>query len=262
MSIDRYGLGRVVGETGVLPQRAQKLDPSLPLRAGELLIDVDSLNIDAASFKQIKEATGGDREKVIAMIRDIVATRGKMQNPVTGSGGMLIGRVRELHPEHPAAAVLKVGDRIATLVSLSLTPLVIEEVRDLRPEIDRVDIRGHAILFASGLYAQLPTDMPDTLALAALDVCGAPALVARYVQPGMTVAVLGAGKSGALCLAQARRQLGARDACLPWTCRSAPWRRFTAWACATKRCGWTRPGLWTSWRWSRAPRVVGCATSS
>ncbi len=210
MSIDRYGLGRVVGETGVLPQRAQKLDPSLPLRAGELLIDVDSLNIDAASFKQIKEATGGDREKVIAMIRDIVATRGKMQNPVTGSGGMLIGRVREIHPEHPASGELKAGDRIATLVSLSLTPLVIEEVRDLRPEIDRVDIRGHAILFASGLYAKLPTDMPDTLALAALDVCGAPALVARYVKPGMTVAVLGAGKSGALCLAQARRQLGGK----------------------------------------------------
>ena len=60
----------------------------------------------------------------------------------------------------------------------------------------------------SGIYARLPADMPDTLALAALDVCGAPALVARFVRPGMTVAVLGAGKSGALCLAQARTQLG------------------------------------------------------
>ena len=68
-------------------------------------------------------------------------------------------------------------------------------------------VLGHAILFGSGLYAKLPDDMPDTLALAALDVCGAPAFVARYVRPGMTVAVLGAGKSGALCLAQARRQL-------------------------------------------------------
>ncbi|HEY8206447.1 MAG TPA: L-erythro-3,5-diaminohexanoate dehydrogenase, partial [Myxococcaceae bacterium] len=78
----------------------------------------------------------------------------------------------------------------------------------VHPAIDRVDVRGHAILFASGIYAKLPVDMPDTLALAALDVCGAPALVARYVKPGMTVAVLGAGKSGALCLAQARAQLG------------------------------------------------------
>ncbi len=208
--IDRYGLGRVVDEAGVLPQRAQRLDPSLPLRPGELLIDVDSLNVDAASFKQIKDACDGDEAKMVAMIREIVSARGKMQNPVTGSGGMLIGRVREVSPEHPAHGTLKVGDRIATLVSLSLTPLVIEEVRGLRVVADRVDVRGHAILFASGLYAKLPDDMPDTLALAALDVCGAPALVARYVKPGMTVAVLGSGKSGALCLAQAKRQLGGK----------------------------------------------------
>lgn len=208
MQIDRYGLGRVIGEKGVLPQRAQRLDPSLPLRPGELLIDVDSLNIDAASFKQIKDAHGGDEAKMVAAIQEIVRTRGKMQNPVTGSGGMLIGRVAEIDPAHPAHGVLQPGDRIATLVSLSLTPLVIDEVKAIHPAIDRVDIRGRAILFASGLYAKLPDDMPDTLALAAFDVCGAPALVARYVRPGMTVAVLGSGKSGALCLAQAKRQLG------------------------------------------------------
>lgn len=207
MDVDRYGLSRVVGEQGVLPQRAQKLDPSLPLRPGELLIDVDSLNVDAASFKQIKDACGAKPQEMIAMIREIVASRGKMQNPVTGSGGMLMGRIAQVDPQHPAHGVLRKGDRVATLVSLSLTPLVIDEVKAIHPAIDRVDISGRAILFASGLYAKLPEDMPDTLALAALDVCGAPALVARYVRPGMTVAVLGSGKSGALCLAQAKRVL-------------------------------------------------------
>jgi L-erythro-3,5-diaminohexanoate dehydrogenase len=207
MSLDPYGLSRVVGEKGVLPQRARKLDPALPCREAELLIDVESLNIDAASFKQIKDDVGGEPARIAARIQEIVRERGKMQNPVTGSGGMLLGRVKEIGPKHPARATLKPGDRIATLVSLSLTPLVIEEIKAVHPEIDRVDIRGHAILFASGIYAKLPSDMPDTLALAALDVCGAPALVARYVKPGMTVAVLGAGKSGALCLAQARRDL-------------------------------------------------------
>ncbi|WP_224360885.1 L-erythro-3,5-diaminohexanoate dehydrogenase [Hyalangium versicolor] len=207
MGIDLYGLSRVLGEKGVLPQRARKLDPALPCREAELLIDVESLNIDAASFKQIKEEVGGEPGRIAARIQEIVRERGKMQNPVTGSGGMLLGRVKEIGPKHPAREVLKPGDRIATLVSLSLTPLVIEEIKAVHPEIDRVDIRGHAILFASGIYAKLPSDMADTLALAALDVCGAPALVARYVRPGMTVAVLGAGKSGALCLAQARRDL-------------------------------------------------------
>jgi L-erythro-3,5-diaminohexanoate dehydrogenase len=207
MSIDLYGLSRVIGEKGVLPQRARKLDPSLPCREAELLIDVESLNIDAASFKQIKDDVGGDPARIASRIQEIVGERGKMQNPVTGSGGMLIGRVKELGAKHPARSTLKPGDRIATLVSLTLTPLVIEEIKAVQVGIDRVDIRGHALLFASGIYAKLPADLPDTLSLAALDVAGAPALIARHVRPGMTVAVLGAGKSGALCLAQAKRNL-------------------------------------------------------
>ncbi len=207
MVTDPYGLSRVIGEAGVLPQRAQRLDPALPLRPSELLIDVESLNVDAASFKQLKEEAGGDAAKLAARVQEIVSARGKLQNPVTGSGGMLIGRVRELGAEHPAKGTLKVGDRIATLVSLTLTPLALREIRAVHLGIDRLDVTGHAILFASGIYAKLPADLPDTLSLAALDVCGAPALVARHVKPGMTVALLGAGKSGALCLAQARKSL-------------------------------------------------------
>jgi L-erythro-3,5-diaminohexanoate dehydrogenase len=207
MPVDRYGLNRVMNEEGILPQRAQRLDASLPLREGEILIDVESLNIDAASFKQLKDEAKGDEAAIIAAVIAIVSARGKMQNPVTGSGGMLIGRVREISSGHPHAASLKVGDRIATLVSLTLTPLVIEQVIGLKPDIDRLDIKGHAILFASGIFAKLPSDFPDALALAALDVCGAPALVARYVKPGMRVVMLGAGKSGALCLAQARESM-------------------------------------------------------
>ncbi len=205
--MDAYGLLRVVGESGVLPQRARKLDPSLPLREGEVLIDVESLNVDAASFKQLKDAAGGDAAKISEAICQIVAERGKLQNPVTGSGGMLIGRVREVAKGHPDFGALKPGDRIATLVSLTLTPLVISRVKAVVTAIDRVDIEGTAILFASGIYARLPADLPDTLSLAALDVAGAPALVSRFVKPGMTVVMLGAGKSGALCLAQARRNL-------------------------------------------------------
>jgi L-erythro-3,5-diaminohexanoate dehydrogenase len=207
---DPYGLGRVVKEPGVLPQRAKALDAALPLRPSELLIDVESLNIDAASFRQLKEAAGGDPAKVSASIQEIVRARGKLQNPVTGSGGMLIGRVREVGKEHPARGWLAPGERIATLVSLSLTPLHLQEVTNVHLTQDRVDVRGHAILFASGLFARLPPDMPDTLALAALDVCGAPALVQTLVHPGMRVAILGTGKSGALALAQARRSMAGK----------------------------------------------------
>lgn len=200
-------MGRVVDEPGVMPQGAKRLDPSLPVRPGEILIDVDRLNLDAASFRQIRESCGGDAKRMVEVIAQIVRERGKMQNPVTGSGGMLIGRVREVGAGHPAQGRLRPGDRIATLVSLTLTPLALDEIVGLDLSADRADVKGHAILFASGAFALLPQDLPDALSLAALDVCGAPAWLERLVRPGMTVLVIGAGKSGALALAQARKNL-------------------------------------------------------
>ena len=66
----------------------------------------------------------GISKKIEAHILDLVARRGKHHNPVTGSGGMLIGRVVEVGPRFPVREKpVQVGDRIATLVSLSLTPL-------------------------------------------------------------------------------------------------------------------------------------------
>ncbi|HEY7724830.1 MAG TPA: L-erythro-3,5-diaminohexanoate dehydrogenase, partial [Anaeromyxobacteraceae bacterium] len=113
---------------------------------------------------------------------------------------------------HPAAGDLRPGERVATLVSLTLTPLVLESVDAVRPEVERVECRGRAVLFATGPWARLPGDLPEPLALSALDVCGAPALVARHARPGMKVLVLGAGKAGALVCVQARESLGATGA--------------------------------------------------
>ncbi len=208
--MDPYGLRRVVSPKGVLPQRADVLDPALPLGDDELAIAVEALNVDSASFRQIEAAAGKDPARIAAEIERIVRARGKLHNPVTGSGGMLIGRVRAVGPRHPAAGVLRAGDRLATLVSLTLTPLRLDRIRAVRPDIDRVECEGEAILFATGLWARLPGDLPETLALAALDVCGAPALAARHVRPGMRVLVLGAGKSGALVCAQAKELLAER----------------------------------------------------
>ena len=103
--LDPYGLGRVVSPEGSLPQAADSLDPSLPIRRDELLVDVDHLNIDAASFRQISTAAEGDPARIAQSIQEIVGRRGKMHNPVTGSGGMLIGRVREIGEDHPATEV-------------------------------------------------------------------------------------------------------------------------------------------------------------
>ena len=206
--MDPYGLRRVISPSGVLPQRADALDPGLPLGEDELSIAVEALNVDAASFRQLEAAAGGDDGRIAEEVLRIVRTRGKMHNPTTGSGGVLIGRVRAVGPAHPAAGALRPGERIVTLVSLSLTPLRLDRIRAVHRQIERVDCEGEAILFSTGLWARLPADLPEAVALAALDVCGAPALTARHLAPGQRVLILGAGKSGALVAAQARASVG------------------------------------------------------
>jgi L-erythro-3,5-diaminohexanoate dehydrogenase len=208
---DRFGLSRVISPKGSLPQQAESVDPSLPIAEDELLIEVECLNIDSASFHQISKANDGDVSRIERHILDLVKKRGKHHNPVTGSGGMLIGRVTRVGPKFPVAEKpVKVGDRVATLVSLSLTPLEIRRIKAIHPKIDRVDVEGHAILFATGLFARLPSDIPDKVALAALDVAGAPAQMPALVKKGDAVVIVGgAGKSGVLCAYMAKK-LGAR----------------------------------------------------
>jgi len=192
---------------GGLPQTAERLDTRPELWPDEVRVRVERLNLDAASYRQLAEKHHGDGAAVRAEVLAIVRERGKMQNPVTGSGGMLIGTVEEVGPESPLG--LKVGERVATLVSLTLTPLVIDD--DLRRwdgRSEQVPADGYAILFGRSIAAALPEDLPAELGLAVMDVCGAPALTRRvvegYRQPVVAV-VGGAGKSGSLSLAAARR---------------------------------------------------------
>ena len=204
-----YGSHRVMEPAGTLPQPAWRIDNTMDPYDNEVLIDVERLNIDAASFTQIKDEARGDDERIAATMRDIVARRGKHHNPKTGSGGMLIGTVEFVGPALTGKVDLRPGDRIATLVSLSLTPLRIDKVKRVHIDTDQVEIDGKAVLFESGIYAKLPDDMPDALALAILDVAGAPAQTAKLVRSGDTVLVVGGGgKSGLLCLAEARKHAG------------------------------------------------------
>jgi L-erythro-3,5-diaminohexanoate dehydrogenase len=205
MTTSPLGLHRVIEPPGVLPQAAWRLDPDPAIAPDEVRIRVDRLNLDAASYRQIRETYSGDPDKIRRAVLDIITTRGKMQNPVTGSGGMLTGHVDEVGPESPLG--LKPGQRVATLVSLTLTPLAITDGLarwDARSE--QVPCEGHAILFARSIAAVLPDDLPVPLSLAVLDVCGAPALTRRVVTEGAVVLIVGAaGKSGSLSAAAARQ---------------------------------------------------------
>ncbi len=230
------GLHRVLEPAGVLPQAALRLDPDPRIRPDEVRVRVERLNLDAASYRQLHQEHRGDPAKIRAAVLEIIAARGKMHNPVTGSGGMLVGVVEEAGPASPLR--LNPGDRVATLVSLTLTPLAISDgLARWDGRSEQVPCAGHAILFGRSIAAALPDDLPVPLALAVFDVCGAPALTRRVVAShaaapagvgrvgrvnrvgrgaadagaAPVVAVIGAsGKSGSLAAAAARSAGAAR----------------------------------------------------
>jgi L-erythro-3,5-diaminohexanoate dehydrogenase len=213
---DGLGTHRVLAPSVCLPQRAERLDTERELWPDEVRVRVERLNLDAASFRQLAEKHSGDGSAIRAEVLEIIRERGKMQNPVTGSGGMLIGTVEEVGPDSPLG--LSAGQQVATLVSLTLTPLVInDDLARWDGRSEQVPTDGYAILFGRSIAAELPTDLSADLGLAVMDVCGAPALTRRvvsgYVESHddgpLVVVVGGAGKSGSLSLAAAR-DAGAR----------------------------------------------------
>lgn len=214
------GLHRVIEPAGVLPQAAQRLDNTPRALGDEIRIAVDVLNLDSASYHQLADVNANPDPQLFALgmrqaVLGIVETRGKMQNPVTGSGGMLIGTVAEIGPD--STTELKVGDKVATLVSLSLTPLhITDELANWDGTSEQVPAEGSAILFGKTIVEKLPDDLDENLALMLMDVCGAPALVKRCLEsrkhtnpaPAKVAVLGGSGKSGALSLSVAR-ELGA-----------------------------------------------------
>lgn len=205
--ISPYGLHRVIKPSSVFPQAAERVDASLPIRLNEILIHVDRLNLDSASFHQLSEASHRHPEQMKRTILEIVRLRGKMHNPVTNSGGTLSGSIREMGKKISGKGY-HVGERIATLVSLTLTPLHLDAIESIEWGREQLRVRGHAILFESSIFHRLPSDMSEEVALSIFDVCGAPALVSHLCKVGETVIVLGAGKAGLLVAAESRKKTG------------------------------------------------------
>jgi L-erythro-3,5-diaminohexanoate dehydrogenase len=203
---DRFGAHRVIGLSGVLPRAAARLDNQTPPFDNEIGIRVQALHITATSFNRLWQESGRDRDLFASTLLSIVDERGKFQDPLTGSGGVLLGVVDFVGPA--LQVDLRPGDPIVSMVSLALTPLRLEKVGTVNPALGQVDVEGYAILFESGLWSALPPDLPAPLAMLALDVAGAPAYARRYVRPGQRVVVIGAGKAGLLCLHEARKVLG------------------------------------------------------
>ncbi|GAB4503934.1 MAG: L-erythro-3,5-diaminohexanoate dehydrogenase [Anaerolineales bacterium] len=201
---DRFGVHRVLEPQGALPRAALRLDNQTPPFDNEIGLRVRALHITSTSFTRLWQEAQGDRQRFAAVLMDIVQRQGKFQDPVTGSGGVLLATVDFVGPA--LSVDLQPGDPLVSMVSLALTPLRLDSVGKVNPSLGQVEVEGYAILFESGLWTKLPDDLPAELALMALDVAGAPAYAARYVHAGQRVLVIGGGKAGLLCLHEAKKR--------------------------------------------------------
>jgi L-erythro-3,5-diaminohexanoate dehydrogenase len=198
----RLGAGRVAEPPGVLPQPAERLDCTGPVREYEVEVAVERLCLDSTSHRNLRERADGDPARIGELIAEIIGDRGKMHNPETDSGGILLGTVSAVGAgvdDQP-----EVGSRVASLASLTLIPLRLDAIDRVDPDSPQVDVTGTAYLFDRTGWAQMPADIPDEQALDLFDVCAAASQV-RSLAPGCaTVCVLGAGHAGKLSLAAAR----------------------------------------------------------
>ena len=196
------GADRVLDPPGSLPQPAERLDPSGPVRPHELELVVERLCLDSTSFRNLRERAGGDPDLIARLIVEIVEARGKLHNPDTDSGGILVGAVTAIGERFGSPPEL--GARIATLGSLTLTPLRLEAVTRVDPRSPQVDVAGTAYVFDRASWGPVPDDLPLPVALDLYDVCAAGSQTRDLAPVEGTVCVLGAGHAGKLALAAAR----------------------------------------------------------
>jgi len=195
-----YGFHRVIEPPGVIPQAAWKVDSSpLLLKPTEILLRVSMINLDSTGMAQLRQAN----REVGAQVMEIVRERGKMHNPVSNSGGVLVGTVQEIGSAVGPGFTPGVGDTIIPLVSTSTLPLHLDTVKAISG--DQLLVEGTAVLFDGMAYAAAPADIRLPLTLSILDISSIVPQVYRHVSPGQTVLVLGAGKSGATAMAAIRK---------------------------------------------------------
>jgi L-erythro-3,5-diaminohexanoate dehydrogenase len=199
---ERLGTDRVLAPPGALPQPAERLDPAAPVRRFELEIAVERLCLDSTSHRNIRASCGADAAAMTARVLEIVRARGKLHNPETDSGGVLVGTVTAVgdgFTDPPA-----VGERIVSLASLTLTPLRLDQITEIDPDSALIGVTGTAYLCDRSPWGPLPEDLPMATAIELYDVYGAGSHTRELAPASGTVCVLGAGHAGKLALAAAR----------------------------------------------------------
>ena len=206
------GTFRSLEPVGGLLHLADRIDVDTAPNEHELTLDVDLLHVDATSFRDIARGCGDDPDRMAAEIMAVVAERGALRNPRTGSGGVARGRVSYVgaSSRHRVAA----GDLVVPLVSLIALPLRLDEVGPVDPRSPEVPVRGRAVVTGRMPVLVVPDDLADA-ALTAADVYPVASYARERARPGDHVVVLGAGNAGLLGAVAAAEAVALTDVAVP-----------------------------------------------
>lgn len=167
-----YGTQRVMEPKYVLPTSAWKLDNSRKIYPDELRLSVMRIHLEGTSFKQICTEVNNNEEKIKQKIMDIVIRRGKLHNPITDTGGLVLGIVEEIGDEYYNPKGLKPGDKVICNASLASVPLHIENIKSIDYVFNQAIVEGYAIAHDNMQLIQIEEGMPEGLLLFTLDESG------------------------------------------------------------------------------------------
>ena len=157
---------------GMVPAAAWRIDNRAELQSREFRVRLERIHLEWDSFQQICNSCGFDEEKIRFKIADMIEKRGKLHNPFTGSGGILIGTVEELGSSLTLDKELKRGERICCVTSLTCIPISISCIREIDYYYGQIVCDGYAILFETSSFFPVEDDLPPAGTLAAVDEVG------------------------------------------------------------------------------------------
>lgn len=167
--LEDYGLNRVIGNDGMLPILAWKLDNRKIVYDNELMLNVKRIHVETASFKQICSSAGHDEERIKEKILDIVNDRGKLHNPFTDTGGTLYGEVEKIGVNYKNKRELVPGDEVIVEMSATMVPLRINKILSVDYVYGCIGVEGYCILFNYCPLIKKPANVPVEIVMLAFE---------------------------------------------------------------------------------------------
>ncbi|MGI6212061.1 MAG: sigma-54 interaction domain-containing protein [Anaerovoracaceae bacterium] len=167
-----FGLNRVLEPSGVFPAAAWKLDNDMQLRKGEARVRIERIHFEWDNFQQLTSSSGYEDEKLKARILDLIERRGKLQNPFSGSGGVLKGVVEQISEDFHSECDFQEGDEIYCVTSLVGIPIHIDEIFDIDYAYGQITCTGYAIIFETTMCIRCMPEAEPSYSMAVFDEAG------------------------------------------------------------------------------------------